>query len=319
MMIENRPFFSIILPTYNVGKYIDRCIESCIKQTFSNFEVIILDDCGEDDSIEKAKKWLEIDNRIKIIHHEKNLGTFHARATGVNYAQGEYIVFLDPDDTLRSDALDKMFKQVQSNPDVLLYAVKQIPSEKIYQTKRSVPVIESSLEEEKNVKKLLYWNGFAYGTPGKAYKKSILKNALSSIDLSKDIRLVYGEDVLLFAEILVSSKRIASIPDELYFYHNEESSITKVIDIESLQRNAEQLELIIDKLNKSKINAKDKRYIYEIIISRLRYDQLNISNKTYISKKNKFKNYIELLKIKPNLKMFVKFAIFLATFGKKSL
>lgn len=319
MLSNNKPFFSIILPTYNVGKYIDRCIESCINQNYNNFEIIIVDDCGNDDSIEKAKCWVEKDNRIKIINHNKNLGTFHARATGVQEANGEYIVFLDPDDTLRSDALDKMFKQVQSNPDVLLYAVKQIPSVKFYQTKMTVPIVASSLEEERNVKKLLNWNGFAYGTPGKAYKKSILKNALNSIDLSKDIRLIYGEDVLLFAEVLVKSKSVVYILDELYFYFNEDSSITKVTNIDSLKRNAEQLELIIDMLDKLKSNAKDKIYIYEMIISRLRYDQLNILNKIEFSFVKRFSNYFELIQINPNIRMFTKFAIFLISFGKKSL
>lgn len=272
MIIENRPFFSVVIPLYNKQNYIKETIKSVLNQTFQDFEIVIVNDGSKDDSV-KVVESIQ-DDRIKLVHQE-NSGVSVARNMGIKEANAKYIAFLDADDLWLPEFLQTIYELIQNFPDAGLYAT--------------------------------------------AYKKSILKNALNSIDLSKDIRLIYGEDVLLFAEVLVKSKKIVSISEELYIYHNEESSITKIMAKDSLKRNAEQLKFIIDKLNKSKLNSKGRSYIYKIIISRLRYDQLNILNKIDISKISKLKNYIKLISINPNLKMFVKFAIFLATFEKKSL
>ena len=99
------PFVSIILPTYNVEPFIAEAMESCIQQSFGDIEIIVLDDCGSDGSIAIAKEYAKRDTRVKIVHNAENLQLFAARAEGVKVAQGEYIMFLDPDDMLDSDAL----------------------------------------------------------------------------------------------------------------------------------------------------------------------------------------------------------------------
>ncbi|BEK33830.1 hypothetical protein B11447_12720 [Campylobacter jejuni] len=88
------PKISIILPTFNVEKYITKALESCINQTFKDIEIIVVDDCGSDKSIDIAKEYAKKDERIKIIHNEENLGTFAARNNGVKAAGGGvYYVF----------------------------------------------------------------------------------------------------------------------------------------------------------------------------------------------------------------------------------
>ncbi|EAL0983265.1 glycosyltransferase family 2 protein, partial [Campylobacter jejuni] len=77
------PKISIILPTFNVEKYIAKALESCINQSFKDIEIIVVDDCGSDKSIDIAKEYAKKDERIKIIHNEENLGTFAARNNGV--------------------------------------------------------------------------------------------------------------------------------------------------------------------------------------------------------------------------------------------
>ncbi|EGJ3618626.1 glycosyltransferase family 2 protein, partial [Campylobacter jejuni] len=98
------PKISIILPTFNVEKYIAKALESCINQSFKDIEIIVVDDCGSDKSIDIAKEYAKKDERIKIIHNEENLGTFAARNNGVKAAGGGYIMFLDPDDYLELEA-----------------------------------------------------------------------------------------------------------------------------------------------------------------------------------------------------------------------
>ncbi|HHD0794862.1 TPA: glycosyltransferase family 2 protein [Campylobacter jejuni] len=88
------PKISIILPTFNVEKYIAKALESCINQSFKDIEIIVVDDCGSDKSIDIAKEYAKKDKRIKIIHNEENLGLLRARYEGVKAAGGGvYYVF----------------------------------------------------------------------------------------------------------------------------------------------------------------------------------------------------------------------------------
>ncbi|EDP7363455.1 glycosyltransferase family 2 protein, partial [Campylobacter jejuni] len=101
------PKISIILPTFNVEKYIAKALESCINQSFKDIEIIVVDDCGSDKSIDIAKEYAKKDERIKIIHNEENLGLLRARYEGVKAAGGGYIMFLDPDDYLELNACEE--------------------------------------------------------------------------------------------------------------------------------------------------------------------------------------------------------------------
>ena len=89
---------SIIVPIYNVSKYIEQCLNSLINQTLHNIEIILVDDCGSDDSISKAEQFANKDKRIKIIHNQGNQGLSESRNHGLKYAKGEYVAFLDSDD-----------------------------------------------------------------------------------------------------------------------------------------------------------------------------------------------------------------------------
>lgn len=89
---------SVIMPTYNVEKYIGRCIESILQQQMQDFELIIIDDCSSDGTANVIKEYIKIDPRITYICHVENEGVSQARNTGINMAQGEYVCFVDPDD-----------------------------------------------------------------------------------------------------------------------------------------------------------------------------------------------------------------------------
>ncbi len=89
---------SIIIPVYNVEKYISQCLESAINQSLKDIEIIIVDDCGSDKSMDIAQEYAKNDNRIKIIKNRQNQGPFTSRNNAVLAANGEYLVFLDSDD-----------------------------------------------------------------------------------------------------------------------------------------------------------------------------------------------------------------------------
>ncbi|TQR27095.1 glycosyltransferase family 2 protein [Campylobacter sp. MIT 97-5078] len=109
------PKFSIILPTYNVQAFIAQALQSCINQTFKDIEIIVVDDCGQDSSIEIAKEFALKDERVKIIHNEKNQGVFIARNNGALVASGEYLLFLDPDDYFDERACEILFEIIDKN------------------------------------------------------------------------------------------------------------------------------------------------------------------------------------------------------------
>jgi len=98
------PEFSIIIPVYKVEKYIRQCIESVLNQTYANFEALVVDDCGGDNSINIVKEYN--DSRIKILTHEQNRGLAAARNTALNASIGKYIVCLDSDDWMEPDCLE---------------------------------------------------------------------------------------------------------------------------------------------------------------------------------------------------------------------
>ena len=97
-------FFSVIVPIYNVEKYLSRCIDSVLSQTFADFELILVDDGSPDNCPEICDKYVQKDHRIKVVHKE-NGGLVSARQAGVSIAKGDYIFNLDGDDAITPDAL----------------------------------------------------------------------------------------------------------------------------------------------------------------------------------------------------------------------
>lgn len=102
---------SIIVPVYNVEKYISECINSILIQTYANFELIIVDDGSTDNSIDRIEREIKLDGRIKLVH-KTNGGLSSARNFGLQYVTGEYIVFVDSDDSLKKDFLDVMINSI---------------------------------------------------------------------------------------------------------------------------------------------------------------------------------------------------------------
>lgn len=120
--------FSVIIPVYNEEKYIGRCLQSLIVQTMSNYEVIIIDDGSDDHSIEICKKLQNKFCRCSIVSHVKNRGISVARNSGLKYATGDYIVFLDSDDTLSPRFFEILTIKIKeyNYPDILEFLMNYI-------------------------------------------------------------------------------------------------------------------------------------------------------------------------------------------------
>ena len=100
---------SVILPVYNVEKYLECCIDSLVHQTYKFIEIIIVDDGAQDNSGEIADRWAARDTRIKVVHKE-NGGVASARNVGLKNASGDFVIFVDPDDWIEPQLLEKLYE-----------------------------------------------------------------------------------------------------------------------------------------------------------------------------------------------------------------
>lgn len=273
----NAPLISIVLPTYNVAGYIERSLRSCLDQSFSDFEIIVVDDCGIDNSIEIAYKYSKKDRRIRVIHNDRNLGTFHARKNGALHATGNYILYLDPDDELADGALELIFLQIDKahGLDLLLFNTQYVPELKLLDVKPKVPLGTFEKEIARNI---LKGKKLPYGTPGKLYSKRALIKSYVDLSIPESTRLVYGEDVLVFAGVLLNSNLAKGIEEKIYIYHCNETSITMQKNPISITRNIEQLDLVIEYLGTLKAHP---NFIenFKFFTERLEIDKLRMRRK----------------------------------------
>lgn len=114
------PFFSVIIPVYNKEKYVQAAIQSVLNQTFTDFELLLVDDCSKDNSKNEAAKI--ISNQIKIIEHTENKGLSASRNTGIKNAAGNFIAFLDADDEWKSEFLATIKSLISTFPEASLFA-----------------------------------------------------------------------------------------------------------------------------------------------------------------------------------------------------
>lgn len=119
------PLVTIVIPIYNVEKYIRQCLESVIVQTYKNLEILCVDDKGSDGSIEIVNSLLVEDSRIRILRHNKNLGLGPARNTGIKAATGEFIYFLDSDDWIKPGTIENLVKKALLNKSDIVIGAGQ--------------------------------------------------------------------------------------------------------------------------------------------------------------------------------------------------
>ena len=114
--------FSIVVPIYNVEEYIEDCVNSVLRQTYTNFELLLVNDASPDSSLAIITRLSKLDNRIIVIDKRKNEGVALARSTGLSQALGDFVLYLDGDDQLVPKALEILSKKIESsNPDIVIY------------------------------------------------------------------------------------------------------------------------------------------------------------------------------------------------------
>ena len=117
--------FSIVVAVYNLESLVERCLQSILKQTLRDVQIIIVDDASTDNSLQICQKYSEKDNRVLVIHHEVNSGLSEARNTGLRAAEGEYVFFVDGDDYIMPTLCQKAYERLETTKsDMVIFEAK---------------------------------------------------------------------------------------------------------------------------------------------------------------------------------------------------
>ena len=216
--MENKPFFSVIMPVYGVERYLAQAVDSVLCQNFTDFELILVDDKSPDKSPLICDEYEKKDSRVKVVHKPQNQGLGMARNTGFEYVTGEYIFFMDSDDTIHPDALKIVKDNLKSNPQILVFGIKRFYENKNGQTTHtkeySCDFIEGNTVNDsgKIFLKLNDAHLFPFAC-NKVYKRELIKDNNASFEKTKLI-----EDFLFNISLFSKTEKITVIPDCLYNY-----------------------------------------------------------------------------------------------------
>lgn len=267
---------SIIIPIYNVAPYVERCLYSALNQSYENIELVLVDDCGTDNSMNIVSEVVEKyvgNKKILLFKHEHNLGLSAARNTGIKNATGDYLLFLDSDDEIPLNAVELLLEATNENPDFVIGNIKVLGSDK-FSFYFSIPsgviqgnelILDSFIKDK--------WYSMAVN---KLIKKEFLLNH----------HLFFKEGILhedeLWSFILATkANKMSVVKDYTYHYYIRNDSITGKISIRNYESNAiilcEKKE-IIDEINNvdfhSYMMEKIVDFYYSLLVFRPFYNKL---------------------------------------------
>lgn len=217
-IMENKSLVTIVVPVYNVEEYLDRCVQSIVTQTYSNLEIILVDDGSPDRCGEMCDDWAQKDNRI-LVFHKDNGGLSDARNYGIKRAHGEYISFIDSDDWVTKYYIQHLVDAIEKdNADLAMCWYKKVSKFEELNINDSSLIKYKYLLTEGCLGDLLYQKKTDTCAWGKLYS-----NRLFSI-LNYPVGKLYEDIPVTYAAIL-ASKRIARIENEDYYYFQRNNSI----------------------------------------------------------------------------------------------
>ena len=244
--MQTTPIVSVIVPVYNVEKYLKKCIESIIEQDYSNLEIIIVDDGTPDNSGKIADEFAAIDNRIKVIHKE-NGGVASARNVGIASAKGEFILFVDSDDWISKDHVSHlMYLQSLENADMCM-------TTEFFTQKTDVQELKEKIETMKpeDAAALLLSPKMVVGSYNKLYRR----NWLEENNLRQNEKLFSGEGLHFIVTAAQHANFVTVSNRKIYYYRrNVSESATTKFNIKMFTNN----ELSLACIEREKIVSSEK-------------------------------------------------------------
>ena len=232
--IINFGMISIIVPVYNAEKYIERCIESVLSQSYSNIELILVDDGSKDKSYEICKKYAEMDSRVSLFR-QKNNGASIARNTGIDNAKGDYIGFVDSDDCISSYMFEKLMDILQQ------YDVDMVDSKaQVFYDERVLSYYKNKYdnlgisvgEKVMNDKRRMFSSFFnMQDFQWNVYTKLFKKNSIGKIRFDGH----NGEDTKFMLNFIEQNNKFISVTNKYYYYNRGNlGSFTQNFSVKSI-------------------------------------------------------------------------------------
>lgn len=240
---------SIIIPVYNVEKYLEECLDSILKQTYKNFEAILIDDGSKDNSGKICDEYAQKDARFKVIH-KQNEGVSVTRNLALDMANGEYITFLDSDDMLEEGALDFLYKEmVNNNSDLVIGGVKDIKNGKVIcQTNEYKEILnkEDALKEffDEKMFKCVIW--------AKMYRREIIGDERfnKELTIAEDFDFLYRILKKVDAVVVNTSNTVC------YYRHRDDSAMRQKYD-KKFEKEIDLSESVLKDVEKNFVSLKD--------------------------------------------------------------
>lgn len=219
------PEISVIVPVYNVGKLVKRCLDSLINQSFKDIEIIIINDGSTDDSEDYLRPYLA-DNRIIYIKNEKNEGLGNARNRGISHSSSKFISFVDSDDWIDLDLYKVMLENAaNTNSDIIICGVQNEYENCICSKERYRYIYSNVISKEKAISLLSRSEANNYMISPVVWNKIYKKNLLTENNITF-LGNSYWEDNLYSFQIFTQAKKISIVPSVYYHYYQRENSIT---------------------------------------------------------------------------------------------
>ena len=236
------PKVSVIIPVYNTEKYLEKCLESVCNQTLSDIEIICINDCSTDNSLEILNRYAADDERIKIINFPENRGAAAARNAGIDVATGEYIGFVDSDDYPDLDFYEKLHNRAkETGADVAKGNYKSAKDGYVDE------YLNEKIKEDKN--------NFAYAYCSAIFKRDIIiKNNLCFPDLSD------MEDPVFTINFALAANKV-EIVDTFVNIVKRENSLTASPSFIQIRDKIKGLSIIIDEFNSCEISSQSYAYV----------------------------------------------------------
>ncbi|HMN33648.1 MAG TPA: glycosyltransferase [Chitinophagaceae bacterium] len=205
--MDNTPLISVIIPVYNVEKFLPQCIESVLNQTYTNLEIILINDGSIDNSLEICTKYKDLDSRVQVIN-KMNQGAGYARNDGIKAAKGVYIYFMDSDDFIEKDTFLRLSQYFLFDPDIIQFGFRRINESGKYLNEVIPPElsIEDLQNNKENLAKILK-SGVGLAVWDKIIKRELIVN---NNLLFENINRV--EDAAYNISLYSKSKKIISVP-----------------------------------------------------------------------------------------------------------
>ena len=256
--ISNQPVLSLVIPVYNVEKFLDRCLQSVICQTYTNIEIICVNDAstGNEDAI--IRKYCELDKRIKYVQHKSNQGLFQARITGMKYATGDYFAFLDSDDHVSIDFYRILMNKIaHENADIVIADfVDEYEDGRIeYYNFDNTRFRDISLNGEAVYDTFMKQHGLWFGWHtvwNKVYKKEVWNSSLKYLKQFSDEHghLIMTEDIAFSCTFWRFANRVVNAHNVVYYYYHHSGQSVSNNNLEKFKKNAKDVKAVFEYFKK---------------------------------------------------------------------